>query len=96
MKLKHRLEKLEKQVGQTSRSPVAWASIVDGQLIGLGLRNGMKLTGPVAQKALEEAQRVRDPYKVYFFDPSIVDPRQADPGLRGTADDSRTETLLCR
>jgi hypothetical protein len=75
MTLKSRVKNLETLVMHLSRpirSPVAWAAIVDGRLIRLGLRNGTKLTGPEAQKALEEAQRYRDPYKVYLFDPNLV------------------------
>jgi hypothetical protein len=72
MTLKSRLLKLEKIISETSRSPVTWAAILDGQLIRLGLRNGSILTGPEAQQALDEAQRKRDPYKVYLFDPNDV------------------------
>jgi hypothetical protein len=75
MSLKSRVKKLETLVMPLSRpirSPVAWAAIVDGQLIRLGLRNGTNLTGPEAQNALEEAQRKRDPYKVYLFDPDLL------------------------
>ena len=71
MTLKSRLLKLEKIISETSRSPVTWAAILDG-LIRLGLRNGSILTGPEAQQALDEAQRKRDPYKVYVFDPNEV------------------------
>jgi hypothetical protein len=67
------LLQLEKVIGETSRSPVAWAAIVDGQLIRLGLRNGSILTGPEGQQALDEAQKKRDPYKVYLFDPNLLD-----------------------
>jgi hypothetical protein len=73
MSLKSRLLKMEKRLREISRNPVAWASIVDGKLICLGLWNGTKLTGPEAQKALEEAQRNRDPYKIYLFDPDVFD-----------------------
>jgi hypothetical protein len=72
MTLKSRLLKLEKIISETSRSPVTWAAILDGQLIRLGLRNGSILTGPEAQQALDEAQRKRDPYKVFLFDPNDV------------------------
>ena len=72
MTLKSRLLKLEKIISETSRSPVTWAAILDGQLIRLGLRNGSILTGPEAQQALDEAQRKRDPYKAYLFDPNDV------------------------
>jgi hypothetical protein len=72
MTLKSRLLKLEKIISETSRSPVTWAAILDGQLIRLGLWNGSILTGPEAQQALDEAQRKRDPYKVYLFDPNDV------------------------
>ena len=72
MNFKSRLLKLEKCISEISRSPVIWAAIVDGQLIRLGLRNGSILTGPEAQQALDEAQRKRDPYKVYLFDPNDV------------------------
>jgi hypothetical protein len=72
MTLKSRLLKLEKVISEIRRSPVTWATILDGQLIRLGLRNGSILTGPEAQQALDEAQRKRDPYKVYLFDPNDV------------------------
>jgi hypothetical protein len=72
MTLKSRLLKLERVISEISRSPVIWTAIVDGQLIRLGLRNGSILTGPEAQQALDEAQKRRDPYKVYLFDPNCV------------------------
>jgi hypothetical protein len=72
MTLKSRLLKLERIISEISRSPVTWAAIVDEQLIRLGLRNGSILTGPEAQQALDEAQKRRDPYKVYLFDPNCV------------------------
>jgi hypothetical protein len=72
MTLKSRLLILEKVISETSRSPVTWAAIVDGHLVRLALRNGSILTGPEGQQALDEAQRKRDPYKVYLFDPNDV------------------------
>jgi hypothetical protein len=65
-----RLEKLEERCSMTSRSPVNWAAIVGGNLIRVGLGNGTNLAGPEARRALEEAQKKRDPYKVYLFDPN--------------------------
>jgi hypothetical protein len=73
MTFKSRLLKLEKVISETSRSPVTWVAIVNGQLIRLGLRNGSILTGPEAQQALDEARRKRAPYKVYLFDPNLLD-----------------------
>jgi len=73
MTLKTRLLKLEKVISDISRSSVTWAAIVDGQLIRLGLRNGSIHTGPEAQQVLDEARRKGDPYKVYLFDPNLLD-----------------------
>ncbi len=67
MTLKNRLkklEKLEKRCSKMSRNPVHWAAIVDGKLIRVGLGNGTNLGGPEASRALEEAQKKRDPLKV--------------------------------
>jgi hypothetical protein len=72
MNFKTRLLKLEEYINETSRSPVTWAAIVNGELIRLGLRNGSILTEPEAQQALDEARRKRDPFKVYLFDPIDV------------------------
>ena len=77
MTLKNRLKKLEKLEElciKTSRSPVHWAAIVDGKLIRVGLGNGTNLAGPEASRALEEAQKKRDPLKVYLFDPNDLLP----------------------
>jgi hypothetical protein len=68
-----KLEMLELHLSRPIRSPVTWAAIVDGQLIRLGLMNGTNLTGPEAWQALDEAKRMRDPYKVYLFDPKLLD-----------------------
>jgi hypothetical protein len=69
MNLNSRLLKLESRFARPSRSPVVWAAIVEGNLIRLGLADGTNLTGSEARQALEEAQKRRDPYKVYLFDP---------------------------
>jgi hypothetical protein len=69
-----KLEELEKRCIKTSRSPVHWAAIVDGKLIRVGLGNGTNLAGPEASRALEEAQKKRDPLKVYLFDPNDLLP----------------------
>jgi hypothetical protein len=64
MTLKNRvkkLEELEKRCTKTSRSPVHWAAIVEGKLIRVGLGNGTNLAGPESRRALEEAQKKRDP-----------------------------------
>jgi hypothetical protein len=68
MTFKSRLLKLEKcleRLGETSRSPVVWATIDGEKLIHVRLQNGTTLTGSEAQQALEEARRKRDPFKVF-------------------------------
>jgi predicted lipoprotein len=73
MTLKSRLLKLERVIGETSRSPVVWVTIDGEKLIHVRLQNGTTLTGSEAQQALEEARKKRDPFKVYSgFDPEKI------------------------
>ena len=69
-----KLEKLEELCSETSRSPIRWAAIVDGELIRVGLGNGTNFAGPEALRVMEEAQKKRDPLKVYLFDPNDLLP----------------------
>ena len=64
MTFQSRLLKLEKHLGETSRSPVVWVTIDGEKLIHVRLQNGTTLTGSEAQQ---------DPFKVYSgFDPHNV------------------------
>ena len=85
MTFKRRLLKLEKRLGETSRSPVVWVTIDGEKLIHVRLQNGTTLTGSEAQQALEEARKKRDPFKVYSgFDPHNVSepPVNANRGVQ--------------
>jgi hypothetical protein len=73
MTFQSRLMKLEKGLGETSRSPVVGVTIDGEKLIHVRLQNGITLTGSEAQQALEEARKKRDPFKVFSgFDPHNV------------------------
>jgi predicted lipoprotein len=85
MTFQSRLLKLEKGLGETSRSPVVWVTIDGEKLIHVRLQNGTILTGSEAQQALEEARKKRDPFKVFSgFDPHNVfeQPVNANRGVQ--------------